>query len=165
MFIKINNSIKSCLTITENYSEYEKDDLISILSDVCEQIDDLKLAFFVIQFSPSDNSFDHKVDFGYDFTSIANELQDLKIFLKESNGEFILNFYELNKSVVFTFIENKIRIKIIKSDDLIELNEVIVLHKDLQERINNILLSFTMILEKYFPIAYKKFKTQKYVIE
>lgn len=141
----------------EDYSEYEEDEVLGVLSDVCAQIDQKGIARFSAIFSAWDDRF-NKMDFLYDFTSIASELKPLLDFLRTQKGTFILHFYELDRKVVFKFLNEGFGFQISQS-----MSDVILFHgaldfRDLEMKIENVMEAFKGILRHNFPLALENFK-------
>ena len=147
--------------IEEDYSEHE-DAVIGILGDVCRMIDELGIAKLLVVFSSWDSRFE-KVDFMYDFTSIASELEPLSQFLKGRNGEFILHFYELDRRIIFQFVKGDLSFKV--SDSM---SDEVLYRRTLDsynfyEKIEEMISVFKIILIRHFPLAYQIFKEDRYL--
>lgn len=148
--------------IAEDYSDYEEDEVIGILSDVCELIDQKGIARFSTIFSDWDDRF-RKMDFAYDFTSIASELEPLLSFLKCKEGTFMLHFYELDRKVEFEYLNDRLEFRFKQSiiDDVLfrgTLDPV-----DWERKIEDIIGAFKEILVQCFPKALEKFKSNGYL--
>ena len=146
--------LKERLKFVEDYSSFENDDVVAILSEVCKKIDSLKLAKIESLFAEHDQAFSN-LDFSYDFTSIASELWDLIYWIEEGGGdEFSLYFYELSRKILLSFIDTStIRYKIISdknSEIIVENNiETVLLYRT----IGTLLEDFTSLVKGYFPRA------------
>jgi hypothetical protein len=153
---------KDIKVLSENYSEYEEDDVVSILSAVCREIDENEIARFSIFLSNWDPRFD-KVNFRCDFSSIVTELDSLLEFLKNKTGTFILHFYELDRRVHFKFINEDLEFNISTSVNNDILFNGIIDADSLDRKVRDVLGNFKMLLVKYFPKAFKEFIKTGYI--
>lgn len=146
----------------EDYSAYEEDDAISVFDNICEVIDQKGIARFSTIFSDWDDRF-RKMDFMYDFTSIATELSPLLDFLKSKEGIFVLHFYELDREVEFEYLNDRLEFRFKQSvvDGILfrgALDPV-----DWERKIENIIAAFKEILAQCFPKALERFMTTGYL--
>ncbi|WP_315814176.1 hypothetical protein [Paraflavitalea speifideaquila] len=140
----------------EDYSEYEEDDVVGVLSDACLSIDQKGIALFSTIFSKWDVRF-NKVDFSYDFNSVASDLDSLLHFLGHKKSKFILHFYELDRRVELEFLKDRLVFQITQSiiDDVLFAGTLDSF--DFEKKIEKVIESFKLIITKCFPQALEKF--------
>lgn len=152
--------------IIEDYSNYENDDVVTILSDVCKQIDTLGLATLDFFFQADDKVFCN-VNFTYDFTSIATELLDLIDWLEDPGNTdfFCLYFYELKRKIVFSYKDKDLlQYKIIKDKDSTIINSNTIIKSRLFLLTKKVIENFYSLLARNFPKATQIFIQEDFLL-
>ncbi|WP_338815655.1 hypothetical protein V9L05_21700 (plasmid) [Bernardetia sp. Wsw4-3y2] len=150
----------------ETNESYEDDHISCVLDDVCEKIDENKLAVFQVCFEEYDKIFEFS-DFKYDFTSIFYELKDLFEFIdNRKKGQFELSFFELNRSVFFYIDDDEflfLKVKDSNENKFVVTSDRITLQK-IKSVILQIMHQFRLILISKFPKAYEIIHSNDYFV-
>lgn len=162
-------------TLQEDYGELIAEDpdgfYISMIAELCSQIDELALAKLSMEL-PENYNID--MDFGYDYLSVGIELFDCIVFLKAKKGAFSLHWYEARILFDFTFsadIKNNghdINVRMTREyappnqEKVIEYtanSATISLH------IEELQATFAMLVKEHFPKAYDILIAQQYYLK
>jgi hypothetical protein len=162
MYITINNEFSGA--ISEETLLGENEEIIGIFSEICGVIDDLKIAKFSVLFKEWDPRFNYS-DFAYDFTSVADELPGLIQFLDNKSDEYSLGFYELDRRIIFTFLNKMLFFSIYHHTK----GDAVLFHGELDAIkfkliIEKLINDFSILLSRFFPNAYEIFLREKYII-
>jgi len=153
-------------SIAEHYSEFDDDDYISVYNSIAKQIDEHCIGEFTIMFSKWDEVFE-RVDFVYDFGSIACCLNELEIFLEIKSGKFRLEFYEKNRIIEFSFVDSQLNFKLY---DTINVNKESFItercldYQSFKFSIMKLRNEFVLLLKFYFPQGYKILSNGYYIV-
>ncbi|MDJ1467644.1 hypothetical protein QNI19_12345 [Cytophagaceae bacterium DM2B3-1] len=159
----IQNKVFPVKKVREPYRD--KTDLITIFGKVCEVIDSRQIASFLV--TTDEGVISTVLDFKYDFTSVMPELLDLLIFFdRKEEKEFVLYMYEIDLKIAFLFDNENTtdsRIVIRKSNGQL-IKEYWCKTDDIHKSVQETLEAFEKILNCFFPVAYKLFKEENYLL-
>ena len=161
----ISNEVLEDYTNTiEDYFEIDQNEIVLRVYDiVCRQISELNLAKFSIIFSEWDACFTN-ADIYYDFSSIAYELPDLKLFIEKGKGSFFLHFFELDRNIEFVKNKNKFTFTIRETLGNQKIVEGILDITEFYIMIQDLIKQFKELLQNYFPIAFSLFVQNQFCV-